>query len=254
MRRRLHAFAAGWVGLSLLIALPATADITVIGHYTFANGDTLTRASYYTSKRIRTTLPNGDEIIYDHSAKQIALVDHAKKQYWKGPKVQADSIATRIRSARAKAMNESVTPDERAQWTEVYDALGSGVSFAPTGVDRKICGYACTEWVLMAGTYMTQQRWVARALAMPDFSPEIEKTVLASMLDPVGSGLMKLVLQGHVTNGLTLAGRIQFKTLKQHGEMSWEAVQVLSGTIPPEAWEVPKDYQPWQPPAPAAGK
>ena len=59
----------------MLSAWPARADITVFGHYTFANGDTLSRASYYTQKQVRTTLPNGDEIIYDDREQRLGRLD-----------------------------------------------------------------------------------------------------------------------------------------------------------------------------------
>ena len=51
---------------------------------------------------------------------------------------------------------------------------------------------------------------------------------------------MTLVLQAYAVDGLTLAGRMSFKTLAQEGEMSWEALKVVSGKIPPQAWAVPQ--------------
>jgi hypothetical protein len=253
-RRRYQGIAAGLAGLLLLIASPVAADITVISHYAFTNGDTLTRASYYTTRRIRTTLANGDEIIYDHSARRIALVDHATKRYWEGPRTQADSIAMRIRAERVKAVAPPATPELWAQWTDIYSALTDSVRFGATGNQRKIAGYPCSEWVLTAGPYLRQERWVARALAEPDFSPEVQKVVLASILDPLAGELMTLVLQAYAVDGLTLAGRMSFKTLAQEGEMSWEALKVVSGRIPPQAWAVPRDYERWEPPASATVK
>ncbi len=252
MPRRFGTLAAGLAGL-LLVALPARADITVLAHYTLANGDTLTRASYYTSRRIRTTLPTGDEIIYNDSNKRIALVDHAAKRYWEGPKAQADSIAARLRSERASALRDSLTPEKQAEWNEIYAALTESLSVGPTGRSRPIAGTPCSEWVLRAGPYLTQERWVARSLAMPDFSRDLEKVVVASIMDPLGKGLMRLVLQGRGVEGLALAGRIRFRTLGQQGDTSWEAIQVLSGKIAPGAWAVPAGYERWQPPATGTG-
>jgi len=255
MRYRFHGLAAGLAGLLLLLlALPAMADITVISRYTFANGDTLTRASYFSTQRMRTTLPNGDEIIYDHSADRIALVDHAGKRYWEGPRAQADSIARRIRAERGKALFKTVTPEMQAQVNEIYTALTDLVHLESTGRDRKIARYPCSEWVLTAGPYLRQERWVARSLSLPDFGPEVQNVVMASILDPLGSALMKLVIQARAVDGLTLAGRIGFKTLSQEGEMSWEALNVISGKISRQAWVVPQDYQRWQPPVAGANK
>src|SRR5262245_22553579 len=207
----------------LLTAAPAFADITVIGRYTLMNGDTLTRASYYTSKQIRTTLPTGMELIYDEAGRRTALIDHQNRRYWEGPRQVADSVASAIRAERSAALQGTVTPEYR---TAVYSALSDSVRQVQTGEERKIAGYPCSEWVLTAGSYLRQERWVARSLSMPNFGPEVEKVVLATVVDPVGRGLMKLVLQARRVNGLTLAGMIRYRTPTQDGTMSWEALQV----------------------------
>ena len=240
--------------LAVTLTSPAAAAVTVVGHYTMANGDTLTRTSYYTTRQVRTTLPNGDELIYDHDARRIALIDHAGKRYWEGPRAQADSIATRIRAERMRAVAASVTPETQEALNRIYNALTDSVHVVKTGRTRKIAGYSCSEWVLTAGHLLQQERWVARALDVPDYSSEIEKVVMASMLDPLGAGLMQLVLRARRMDGLGLGGRIVFHTVRQQGEMSWEAMSVSSARIPPDAWKVPEGYQRWQPPAPVEVK
>ena len=251
MRRGFHSISAALTGLLLFVALPAAADITVLGRYQLANGDTLTRTSYYSRKRIRTTLPNGDEIVYDDKKKRVALVDHANKRYWEGPLSRADSIATRIRSERARAFMANATPEMKARTNEIFSSLTDSVRTEMTEDTRKICSYPCTKWVTTAGSYLQQERWVARSLAMPDFGPELEKVVLATVMDPLGRGLMKLVLQSRATDGMTLAARMKFTTFSQDGEMSWEAVNVASGSIPKNAWSMPSGYKHWKPAATA---
>jgi hypothetical protein len=228
----------------LLAAIPALADITVVTHYTLMNGDTLTRASYFTSKQIRTTLPNGMELIYDEAGRRTAVIDHANRRYWEGPRQLADSIASAIRAERSQATQGLVAPEVR---NAIYSALSDSVHQDRTGEERTIAGYPCTEWVLTAGSYLRQERWVARSLSMPNFGPEVEKVVLAMVVDPVGRGLMKLVLHGRRVNGLTLAGIIRYRTPAQDGTMSWEALQVSSGKLPLATWAVPADYQRWDP-------
>jgi len=240
--------------LAVSLTAPAAAEVTVVGHYTMANGDTLRRTSYYTTKQVRTTLPNGDEIIYDHSAGRIALIDHAGKRYWEGPRAQADSIATMIRAERMRAVAASVTPETQAAVNRIYNALTDSVHVQKTGRSRKIAGYSCSEWVLTAGHLLRQERWVARALDVPDYSSEVEKVVMASMLDPLGAGLMQLVLQARTMDGLGLAGKLTYHTVRQQGEVSWRAVSISSAKIPPDAWKVPEGYQRWEPPAPVEVK
>ena len=228
MRSRFHALAAGLAGLLLALAVPAAADITVVGRYTMLNGDTLTWSSYYTSKKVRTLLPNGDEVIYDAKAKRVALVDHARRLFWEGPLAEADN--------------------------SVYTELTENVKVEASGRSRKIAGYPCSEWILTAGPYLRQERWLARSLSMPDFGPELEKVVQAATLDPLGRGLMKLVVQARSANGLALAGRMSVKTFDHQGEMTWEAVKVIATKIPETAWALPAGYQRWAPPAKAAGQ
>lgn len=254
MRTAIERAAVCCLVLSLAVPARATADITVTGHYKLANGDTLTRPSYYTQKRVRTTLPNGDEIIYDASAKRITLIDHIGKRFWEGPKAEADSIAGAIRAERMKAAAAEVTPESREAINRLYNAVTDSVHVVKTNETRRIGGYACSHWVLTAGHLLTQERWVARALDVPDFSSEVEKVVLATIQDPVGSGLMKLLLQARQMDGLGLAGRIEFHTPRQQGEFSWEATKVSSGKAPPGAWKAPEGYARWQPAAAAPGK
>ncbi|MFI5370596.1 MAG: hypothetical protein ACHQ52_03485 [Candidatus Eisenbacteria bacterium] len=248
MPRRLHGLAVGLSVLPLLLlAWPAAADITVIGHYRLANGDTLTRASYYTNRRMRTTTPNGYEIVYDKPGDRIALIDHARKRYWEGPRPQADSIADAMRKERNQALIQSATPEMKEEWSKVVAALSESVHMQASGRDTMIAGYPCSQWVLTAEPYIRHERWIARSIVVPDFGPEVEKVLLATIMDPVGRALTKVVLQGRVVDGLPLGGRLRFKTPSQEGEFSWVAVAVRGGTLPATTWVVPAGYQLWHP-------
>src|SRR5262249_51676071 len=71
-------------------ARPAAADITVITRYSFINGDTLTRASYYAPKRVRVTAPDGKEFMFNRDNDSVTVINHAAKTYWTGPRALAD--------------------------------------------------------------------------------------------------------------------------------------------------------------------
>ena len=249
MIRRLPTLAVLAAGLLIAAARPASADITVVARYQMLNGDTLTRSSYYTTKKIRTTLPNGDEIIYDNGSHRIALIDHQRRLFWEGPRAQADSIAARLRAERIRGMVDTMSAETRAQWNAVYTALTENVMVEKSGLNRKIAGYPCTHWVLRVDPYLTSERWVARALDVPDFNAEVEKVAQAAIRDPLGRGLMKLVVQARSTEGLALAGKLQVKTFEHQGTLTWEALQVKSERIGDEAWAIPEGYQRWEPPA-----
>ena len=91
---------------------------------------------------------------------------------------------------------------------------------------------------------MQNERWVARSLTVADYGPEVEKAVMASVMDPVGRQLMKLLIHVRATDGLALASKTTFHTLTQAGSFSFEAVQVIGTPVPAKAWEIPKDYKP----------
>jgi hypothetical protein len=266
MSRRLLGFAAGLAALLSLHARVTRADITVVGHYQFANGDTLTRASYYTNRWMRTTLPNGNEVVYSRDSDRITLIDHAGRRYWEGPRAKADSVTRRMRAERAKEMAESATPEDQQKRNAIFAALTDSVRLESTGKTEKICGYPSSEYVLTAGPYLRQERWIARSIAVPDFSDEVQNVVIATITDPLARGLMTLIVQtrsadskdimnqGAAQPGLALRGRIRYKTLSQEGQMSWEAVRVLSTKIPETAWLPPRDYIRWTPPGAGVAK
>jgi hypothetical protein len=233
-----------------------------VGHYRFANGDTLTRASYYTSRWMRTTLPNGNEVVYSRDSDRITLIDHGGRRYWEGPRAKADSVTRRMRAERAKEMAQNATPEEQTRRNAIFAALTDSVHLERTGKSMGICGYPCSEYVLTAGPYLRQERWIARSIAVPDFSDEVQNVVIATITDPLGRGLMTLLVQarsadakdvmnsGAAQPGLALKGSLRYKTLSQEGEMSWEAVKVRTTKIPETAWLPPRDYKRWVP-APA---
>ena len=245
--RRLSGFTAGSAGLLLLFALPAAADVTLVTHYTFANGDTVTRPSYYTSQRVRTTLPNGAEVIYNHKTDELVYVDHEKKRYWQGRRTLADTLLRPLRAQRAKEAGDSLASESTDQWRNLYRALTDSVRLVKTDQRRTIAGYPTVEWVVTAGSVLRQERWIARALDVPDFSPELQNVVISSVMDPLGRGLMRLMLQARELDGLPLAGRIEFTTLSRSGVVTWETLRVIPTKIPDGAWGPPGDYQRWEP-------
>lgn len=246
MPRRVHALSAILASL-LLSALPARADITLIGHYTLVNGDTLTRPSYYQSRRTRFTMPDGNEVIYNASTKEVIMVNHANQRYWQGPRAAADSVLAIVRAERNQAAKITMTPEVQAEWNRVYAAISDSMRFARTGETRKVGTYTCSMYLLTAGSYLRQERWVARALVIPDFADELQSLVIASVADPVGKGLMKLVVQARDVDGITVGGSMQFKTISLKGQTSWMTQRVISGAIPDSAWLPPAGYTRWEP-------
>ena len=224
-------------------AFPAAADITVTTHYTFLGGDTLTRDSYYSNKRIRVTGPDGKEFMFNSKTDTVTVIDHAGKRYWTGPRALADSLAAKLIAANRAGVPEEATADPVA-WSEKLEQFNNSIKIEPAGQDRKIAGYPTNLWILTAGDYLRSERWIARSLYIPDFGPEMQKTVLATIKDPMGRALMRLMIGSRDKEGLALAGSTNFRTLDKAGVFQFEALKVKSGSIPKTAWDLPAGYTP----------
>ena len=228
--------------LLLSAARPAAADVTVVGQYRFVNGDTATQTSYYSRKRVRTVAPDGKEFIYDTQARRVTIIDHANRRYYTGTIEEAESTATRLLMDRRKELRPMIEANQD-KWQEMMRLFNDSVAVVQSEETRTIAGYPSTRWLMTCGSYMTHERWVARGLSVPNFGPELEKVMMATVLDPLGRQLMRLLIQMRSHPGTVLASRTRFRTLTQEGEFSWEAVRVTSDPIPKSAWELPKGYQ-----------
>jgi hypothetical protein len=220
---------------------PAAADVTVVGKYTFVNGDSATRTSYYSRKRARSTAPNGMEFIYDTQARRVTVIDHARRRYYTGTIEEADSLAGQILLKRRAELRPLIEAN-REKWAQMMSSFSDSILVDRTEETVTIAGYPCTRWTLRGGSYMTHERWAARGLSVPNFGPEMEKVVMATVLDPLGSQLMKLLIEMRSQPGLVLKSRTQFHTLTQRGEFSWQALRVDSTPIPDSVWSAPKGY------------
>ena len=228
----------------LLAARPAQADLTVIGRYTFVNGDTATRASYFTTRRIRVSTPDGREVVFDSRTRRITLVDHARRLWWNGPLARADSIVDVVDGTRWDFMLKQAGDSLRKEWSQAMQFPADSIQVTQSFKTRMIAGYPCNEWAVHAGPYLDLQRWVAFSLAVEHYDVETEDLVLAEVLDPVARAIMSMFWESQEAPGLCLAAEMTFHTPTQQGSFRWEAVQVIGARIPESAWDVPAGYQP----------
>ena len=222
-------------------ALPAAADLTVLTHYTLVDGDTLTRASYYTRKRVRVTAPDGREYMFHAKGDSVTVIDHKTRRYWTGPRSQADSIANRIIAENRQGIAEMAAADPVA-WGERIKAFNDSIKVFTTYKSRRIAGWPCDQLMLTAGSYLTNERWVARGLSTANYGPEMQKVVMASIKDPLGRQLMRMMIDARAKPGLPLAGSATFRTLSREGSFSYEAVAVSTKSVPASAWDLPAGY------------
>ena len=225
----------------LCFALPAAADITVLARYTLINGDTLTRPSYYSTRRSRVTVPDGKEMIYDSKDRQLTIIDHVGKRYWTGPLDHADSLADAILAAGRKEVAKVAQADQQA-WVEKVQAFNESIHLEQTEEVRKIAGYPSTKWTLSMGEYLQHERWVARSIVVANYGPEIQKAAMALAVDPLGRVLLKALIGMREADGLPLESKTTFKTLTSSGSFGYETIQVIGKAVPATAWTVPEGY------------
>ena len=257
-RRHSPRLLAGFALLLAVAPLAATvrtadADITVIGRYTFINGDTATRSAPFTNKRGRLTAPDGREFIYDTKSKKVTVIDHQAKTYWSAPIQVADSLA----AERLTVMRRELKPEieaNRERFNQLMQTIEDSTKVEMTEEHRTIAGYSCRKWVLTMGPYLTYERWVTPAIGVADYAPELERVMLASVMDPMGRLLLRNIFRLRapketIEPGLprpadfALASSTKFETLTQKGSFSWEATSVKTGKVPGLAWDKPKGYR-----------
>jgi hypothetical protein len=225
-----------------MAARPAAAELTVVTRYVLVNGDTLVRPSYYSKNRIRVTAPDGREYMFDAKSDSVTVIDHKSMTYWTGPRSLADSVATRIMAQKSKDVDAEIARMDPVEYANKLQAFNDSIKVIAHGKQRKIAGYPCDQWVLVAGSYLRNERWIARSLNVVDYGPEMQKVVLASIPDPLGRQLMRMMIDMRTKQGLVLAGSAKFRTVKRAGSFSFEATSVKSGSIPRSAWAIPAGY------------
>lgn len=227
----------------VLFATPALADITVTTRYTLVNGDTLTRNNYYTRKQLRVTNFDGKEFLFNAKSDTVTVIDHANRRYWTGPRAYADSVARGIMNRNREGVPDEAVTDPVA-WGEKLQAFNDAIKVEPTMKQKSVAGVLCDQWILSAGSWLHNERWIARSLYVPDYGPEMRKTVLATIKDPMGRKLMEMMIGMRDKEGLALAGNATFKTLQKEGSFSFEALKVDSKTkIDRSAWALPEGYE-----------
>jgi hypothetical protein len=226
-----------------LTATGAWADTTLHIHFTLVNGDTVSRANYYTGKRMRATAPDGREYIFISKGKRVTVIDHPTKTYWEGSLATADSIVDSLNAMRYREVMSRVTEEQKATWPGIIQSINESIRVDKAWEQRKIAGYSCARWTVSAGSWMTNDRWVAAALLLPNYSPDFQRVLLASVANPLAKAYAKMVISATEIDGLVLASSATFRTPSTSGSYSWETYEIESTKIPDSVWKVPPDYR-----------
>ncbi len=254
----MRAFAGGaWIVFAVgLAAAPRLvhADVTIVGRYTFVSGDTTTRASYFSSRRIRVSTPDGREVVFDSKTQQLTLVDPARHVYWTGPLARADSVVDVIDGSRWAAMLRHAGGEVKDEWARDMQFPADSVFVSNPFGTRTIAGYPCNRWTIRAGGLLSGEYWVAYALDTDDFEQSMQDVMLAAFRDPVARGLMSMYWDSRATDGLPLASTVTFTSPTQRGTFHWEALSVSDARIPESAWSPPPGCVPVQLSAEVAGE
>jgi hypothetical protein len=219
------------------------ADITLHIHYVLVNGDTVTRANYYGSKRVRATAPDGREYIFLVKEKRVAVIDHPSKTYWEGPMSAADSVVDSLNAVRYREVMSAVSDEQKAAWPQIVQSLNDSTQVQKTSDRRNIAGVSCERWTATAGSWMSHSRWVASTYRVPTYTREIQRILLSSVEEPMAKGFAKLLISTSDIDGLPLAASTTYRTMASSGSYSWETFRVDYDKIPESVWKVPSDYR-----------
>jgi hypothetical protein len=220
----------------------AHADITVHCRFHFLNGDTLTRPVYYGDGRVRMTMSDGNEIIYDARSKDIVYLNHSMRRFWRGPLDRAGAIVDSLTSERYQAfMNAS--EEQRQQWVAYVNKFNDNLKTESFDYVKKIAGKNCEGHQISVGKIMVHTRWITRDIALADYVKDLDGILLLPTVDPVGRSIVGLIVRADKGYGLTLAATTEVNTPTQKGTFSWEASWIDARPIAAKVWEIPEGYQ-----------
>jgi hypothetical protein len=129
------------------------------------------------------------------------------------------------------------------EYANKIQAFNDSIQVRATGKQKKVAGYPCDQWLLSAGRFLTNDRWVARSLVVPNYGPEMQKAVLATIKDPLGRQLMRMLIDMRTKEGMVLSSRTSFQTLGRSGSFDFVAQKVITKPIPKSVWTVPEGYK-----------
>ena len=235
-----------WMGMTLLAVLLSSGtasaqDLTVRCRFQFLNGDTLTRANYYGDGRVRMTTSDGNEVIYDVRTKNVVYLNHAKKQFWKGPLDRANVLIDSLTAVRYEGFL-AATEEERQKYVALVDKFNNSLKTESLDYVKKIAGKECEGHKISAGKIVVHTRWITREIQFMDYLKDLEKISLLATVDPVGRSIVRLITKPEKGLGLTLAATTEINTPTQQGTFSWEAYTLDKRPIPDSVWQVPEGY------------
>jgi len=235
-----------WMGMALLAALLSAGtaraqDLTVRCKFHFLNGDTLSRANYYGDGRVRMTMSDANEVIYDVRTKDVIYLNHAKKQFWKGPLDRANGLIDSLSAIRYQVYSNA-TEEERQKWVAYVDKFNNSLKSESLDYVKKIAGKDCEGHKISVGKMMVHTRWITREIALTDYLKDLEKISLLPMVDPAGRSIVRLITKAEKGMGLTLGATTDIETPTQKGTFSWEAYTIDKRPIPESVWQVPEGY------------
>jgi len=221
----------------------ANTDVTVYCKYKFMNGDMLSRPTYYGNGRVRMTLSDANEIIYDVRSKEVIYLNHGKKQFWKGPLDRANAIIDSLTAEKYQAFMNA-TPEQRQEQMAYVEQFNTLLESGPEKYVKKIAGKHCEGHQIKSGQVMLHTRWITRDIALTDYVKDLERIELLPTVDPVARSIVGLITRAEKGYGLTLGASTKVNTPTQKGTYSWEAYSIdTRHSIPDSVWKIPEGYE-----------
>jgi hypothetical protein len=218
-------------------------DVTIHGVYVFPDGTEMQRATYHSDTRMRATMFDGNEAIYDVKAGQVIFLNHDRKRYWKGPLDRANAVLDSLSLERDRPFFEAAQ-EKQQEWMKFTEQFNEALDSKPLLEEKKFAGKRCRGWEISAKPTFIHTRWIAEDVVVPDFTAEMHKLLLLPALDPVGRSIGRILIQARGTaQGAILASSTEIATPTQKVSFSWEARRIATTAIPDSVWAVPAGYE-----------
>jgi len=234
--------------LSILIAsaLPLFADDLTMTSKVTNDGKTTTSVTYMSKDHVRVSNGDGKESIVDAATGQMTTIDTARKTYYVVTPQDIEKFA-------AKMQEKMNSPEmKKAQEAMKNQPAMSGmfdVNVQKTGVSRKIAGYSCDVWKVVAmGGMSTTEECITNDLQFPmqlwdtyrKYS-EGMKNMMSSM-GPMGASVAKMQEQMKKMKGFPIATKSTVDVMGRKMVVDSELTDVKHGAIPASMWAIPAGY------------
>lgn len=251
---------ASWTAVSLvfLAASPVAAeDLTIIQKQTHDQNPPVTTTSYISADRLRTTNPEGTEVLAEPAAGKFTMIDHKKKEYYVVTRQDVEAMNAEMQ-ARMKQMEpqmkqaqeqmKNLPPELREKMAGMMGGFVAAINVQKGTGGRSVAGYHCENWIITMGEMSRTEQCLTTELQFPaqtwagyqDFANSMKGAMTAG---PMGQAFAQMKEKFKDVKGYPLASTTTTKILGRTSTSTTEVTEIKKGSIPASAWELPAGYK-----------